>query len=230
MIEINLLPGGRKKSSKKGRLALSLPNFGALKGFALPAADPWIISAAASVAVALLGSGWFLLSTSGDAEAVQAQIEVAVQDSARYAATIARSATLQAQSDTIARRVAIIQEIDQARYVWPHLVDEVGRAVPDYVWLTRFAQVAPGDPIAFQIEGRAGTMLALTTFMEALEASPYIQGVEFVSTQQVEQGAPGGLSQMIYQFTFDMQSETPPPELVQRVPLFGPADSAGGGT
>lgn len=229
MIEVNLLPGGRKRSAKRGRFALALPNLGALKGIGLPAADPWMLGAAAAVTIALLGSGWFMLSTAGKAEEVQAQIATAVQDSSRFAATIARSGTLQAQSDTIAQRVRIIQEIDQARYVWPHLVDEVGRAVPDYVWLTRVGQTSGGDPISFQIEGMAGTMLAIATFMETLEASPYIQGVEAGPSQQVPQELSGGLSQMIYRFTFDMQTEAPPPELIQRVPLFGPAPAPGGG-
>jgi Tfp pilus assembly protein PilN len=37
------------------------------------------------------------------------------------------------------RQVNIIKSIDQDRYVWPHIMDEVSRALPQYTWLSLVA-------------------------------------------------------------------------------------------
>jgi Tfp pilus assembly protein PilN len=39
--------------------------------------------------------------------------------------------------------------VDGRRYLWPHLLDEISRAVPPYTWLTRVSaesQSGPGQP------------------------------------------------------------------------------------
>jgi Tfp pilus assembly protein PilN len=41
--------------------------------------------------------------------------------------------------DTLLRQVNIIKSIDQDRYVWPHIMDEVSRALPQYTWLSLIA-------------------------------------------------------------------------------------------
>ena len=79
----------------------------------------------------------------------------------------------------------IIQEIDGARYVWPHIMDEIARNLPEYTWLTELLQVSLGDELQFRLVGRAGNNFALTQFMENLEASLFIRGVRLLSTDQI---------------------------------------------
>ena len=62
------------------------------------------------------------LGLRSDREELQVQLNEAVQDSARFADLIARTALLTARRDSIAQRVAIIQEIDHGRFVWPHIL------------------------------------------------------------------------------------------------------------
>ena len=38
--------------------------------------------------------------------------------------------------DTLLRQVNIIRSLDEDRYVWPHVIDEISRALPQYTWLT----------------------------------------------------------------------------------------------
>jgi Tfp pilus assembly protein PilN len=224
VIEVNLLPGGRKRSGKAARFSFSLPKLGGGKrGGGLPRRDAWTLGSAAAVIVALLGSGWLFFAVAGQAEDLQVQIEAAEGDSVRFADVMERSATLQARSDTIAQRVAIIQDIDGDRYVWAHLMDEVGRALADYTWLTRFFQVSRGEEVAFRLEGRAGQYFALTSLMENLEASPYIRGVELISSEQTQVQSADGITQLVYEFVLEAASEPPPPEIVETVPLFGSA-------
>jgi Tfp pilus assembly protein PilN len=178
------------------------------------------------VAVALLGSAWLVSSVSGDVEELELQLEVAARDSIRLADVLEESNLLQARADSIAERVEIIQQIDQDRYVWPHLMDEVARAMPDYAWLTGIFQTstAGSEDLVFQIQGQAGTYFALTTFMENLEASPFINGVQLIESQQVAvAGDDAGGDRLLYEFTLEASGGTPPPELIETVPLFGPS-------
>jgi Tfp pilus assembly protein PilN len=192
-------------------------------GVSLPRFDPWTAGAIAAVLLALLGSGWLAMGVAGEVEELEVQIEVALRDSIRLADVMERSATLQARRDSIAERVAIIQEIDGSRYVWPHLMDEVARALPDYTWMVRLVQMARTDQVLFRLEGRAGTYFALTSFMENLEASPFVRGVRLLSSEQTPVTGEGGVTQLVYEFVLEASSADPPPELVETVPLFGPS-------
>ena len=178
------------------------------------------------MAIALLGIGYLFFSVAGEREELEVMVEVAVRDSIRFADVISQSRLLQSRADSIAQRVSVIQEIDEGRYVWPHLMDEVARAMPDYAWLTRLAQIEVLDTPTFQIEGRAGTYFALTSLMESLEASPFIQGVQLIASEQVEIVAEdGGGARLLYEFILEASAEEPPPELIETVPLFGPSVS-----
>jgi Tfp pilus assembly protein PilN len=214
MIEINLLPGGGKKRAKKsgggGGRKLFLPSLGGLP------TDGYIIGAVVSVLAVLGTLGWWYMGLSSRQEEVQVALADAVQDSANYADLIERNATLAARRDSIAQKVDIIQEIDAGRYIWPHLMDELARALPDYTWLTQVIQVSVGDVLQFQVRGRSGSNLALTTFMGQLQESPFISSVVLVQTEQVLE--PTG--QVVYDFQLDCEYTAPPIELIETVPLF----------
>ncbi|HEU4884194.1 MAG TPA: PilN domain-containing protein [Longimicrobium sp.] len=137
MIEINLLPSGtpRRLASSSSRRAPggpSLPSLGA---------DPRVAGlAGAAVLLALLGAYWFW--TSGSARgSLQAQVDAEAADSVRLERTIALMKTLDTRRDTIDRKMEVIRQVDTRRYVWPHLMDEVSRATPPFMWLTKLAVV-----------------------------------------------------------------------------------------
>lgn len=219
MIEVNLLPGGRKSAGGGGSgRSFSLPRFSG----SLPKGDPWVIGSAAIVAVAVLAFLWMFSRVGGEVDRLEAAERAAVQDSARLAEVIRRTEQLQARRDSIAQRVDVIQQIDGARYVWPHLMDEVARALPEFTWLTRMVQLTPGELPTFSLEGRAGTIFALTTFMENLEASPFISGVRLIASGQGLMDVGGGAQRPVYEWTIEAAAREPPSELIEMVPLFGP--------
>ncbi|RMH11284.1 MAG: hypothetical protein D6701_15280, partial [Gemmatimonadetes bacterium] len=177
MIEVNLLPGGKKRTSKRSKVSLSLPD---LKSIPL---DPYILGAAAAVILALGVSVYWYLSISDRRAEVDIALAEALEDSANYADLIERQNALTARRDSVAQRVSIIQEIDAGRYVWAHVLDEVARALPEYTWLTQILQVSVGENLEFQIGGRAGNPFALTNFMNNLEQSPFIRNVRLINTE-----------------------------------------------
>jgi len=219
MIEVNLLPGGKKRRPSKGGGGggsflgkLSVPSLGSLSF------DVYTMLAVAVVAGVLGTLGWWYMGLSSRQEEVQVLLAQAVEDSTDYADLIARNATLAARRDSIAQKVDIIQEIDALRYVWPHLLDELARALPDYVWLTEVIQTTSvGETVNFQVRGLAGNNNAMTLFWRQLQESPFIRGVQLVQTQQVLQ--PGG--QLVVEFQLDCVYGRPPLEFLETIPLFG---------
>lgn len=216
MIEVNLLPGGKKRSSKGRGLSLSgfsLPRLGG----GGPSGDPYVLGAVVAGVVALSVVGWLYFGVSGDREETQVALEEARQDSVRFADLIQRTNQLTARRDSIGQRVSIIQEIDAGRYVWPHILDEVARALPEYTWLREVTQLQT-DPLQVRLGGHAGSNFAITNFMRNLEASPFLRGVTLERTEQALSEA--DQSDIIYMFELTVTFEPPPLDELQTVPLF----------
>jgi len=105
--------------------------------------------------------------------------------------------------------VEIIRGIDADRYIWPHVLDEITKALPAYTWIVDMGGAAPAAPppgapqpgaakadtsadsavvvpaIQFQVNGRTVDIQAYTRFLRQLEASPWITDVTPVSAQTV---------------------------------------------
>ncbi len=218
MIEVNLLPGGKKRTSK-GRgfslSGLSLPSFGG-GGAGMPG-DPYVIGAIVAGIISLAVIGWLFFGVNGDREDVQVALDEAVQDSLRFADLIERTNQLTARRDSIAQRVAIIQEIDAGRYVWPHVLDEVARSISDYTWLREIVQVQ-GSPLQLRVAGRAGSPFAITNFMRNLEASTFLRAVQLERMEQVQSEADN--TEIIHEFELLVSYDAPPFESLETVPLF----------
>lgn len=220
MIEVNLLPGGKKRSSKgRGFSGISLPSFG---GGGLPT-DPYLLGAIVAAIVAVGAMGWLFLGVSSDREETQVALDEAVQDSIRFADLIERTNQVIARRDSIAQRVAIIQEIDADRYIWPHIMDEIATALPDYTWLSSIVQ-SQADPLELRLSGSAGSTFAITTFMRNLEASRFLRGTTLERSEQGQ--APDGSGDIINLFDLTVMYEPPPLEELETIPLFDAGTAA----
>ena len=223
MIEVNLLPGGKKRSGKGRGFSLSGLSF--LKGGGGgPLADPYILSAIGAGILSFGLMGWLFFGTRSRHEDLQVSLETAAQDSARFADLIKRTTELTARRDSIAQRVEIIQKIDADRYVWPHIFDEIARALPDYTWLTAITQTG-SDPLTLRVAGEAGNMYAITTLMTNLEASPFLRAVtlEHIEGRQSKVDP----QDIVQDFSLTMNYQSPPLDQLHTVPLFenGPGGS-----
>ncbi|HKK50396.1 MAG TPA: hypothetical protein VKA74_02360, partial [Myxococcota bacterium] len=110
MIQVNLLPGGKKRS-RGGGFSFSLPKLGGGGGGGpgLPA-DPYTLGAAAAGVLSLGVMAWLFLGIGAEREELDVALTEARQDSVRFADVIQRTNQLTARRDSIAERVAIIQE------------------------------------------------------------------------------------------------------------------------
>ena len=205
MIEINLLPGSGKKNRATG---FSLAAIAGKAGSRVK--DPFMIAAAVSIVAATGSIGWLHVTQTARAEDLAERERRAVQDSTRYVAVLRERNRALAQRDSIQRQLEIIKSIDNDRFVWPHVMDEVSRALPPYTWLKGIQQVAviapppppppkadengkpvppppPPEPPAmkFQLSGNTADIQALTRFMKLLEASPFVKNVTIAKAELV---------------------------------------------
>ena len=225
MIEINLLPGARKKSRSSGGSSVDVRALVASLGERFK--DPWMGIAVGGVTIGLLAiAGMFFLQ--GRAEtALLAQERVAAQDSARFEGVVRATRLAEAQRDSIQRQMAIIAAIDGERFIWPHIMDEVSRALPTYTWLRSVSQsnaattvspeaVAAGTApkLTVRVIGLTVDVQALTIFMKQLEASDFLENVTLaVSEVTTVEG------KQVTEFTLDLAYSKPPATSVRTVPL-----------
>jgi Tfp pilus assembly protein PilN len=137
MIEINLLPGKRKQA-KGGGASFNFAGIG--QSIISKVKDPYLIGASAVAILAVVIVGFMFLRQEARERSLLEKEQKAVQDSTRYAAVLREKARAEAQRDTVARQLNIIRSIDNNRFVWPHLLDEISRALPPYTWLTSVRQ------------------------------------------------------------------------------------------
>jgi len=242
MIEINLLPGARKKARSRG------PSFNigdAFKDVASRVRDPWMISAVAGAAIGVVAIGVMWTWQSRRESSLTEREQTAVQDSTRYASVIAERVKAEAQRDSVRKQIAVIAAIDGTRLVWPHIMDEISRALPPYVWLRSITQTsavsneppevqagvskpAPkkgpggGAPapvtdegvLSLQVVGNTVDIQALTRFMKALEASPFLQNVTLLRSDVVMQQGKEAT-----EFRLDIQFQKPDPSTLHTVPF-----------
>ena len=138
MLQINLLPGGRK--SARGGNSFNIA--GALGSVGQRIRDPWLVGAAAAVVVSVATVGVLFTSQQARAAEVTTKLETAVRDSTRYANVLGARRKLIAERDSVHRQLQIIRTIDDNRYNWAHILDEVSRALPAFTWLTILEQTS----------------------------------------------------------------------------------------
>ena len=136
MIHINLLPGANKKKASS-KPSFNFSSIGA--GLSGRIKDKMLIGAAASVLLAVVAVGALYTMQTAFAGELEARKDRALADSTRYANFLKDRYHAESVRDTLLRQVNIIKSLDEDRYVWSHVVDEVSRALPQYTWLTSVA-------------------------------------------------------------------------------------------
>jgi Tfp pilus assembly protein PilN len=98
--------------------------------------DKFLIGTVAASIIALAAVGvLYTTQTAKEAELTERR-DVALRDSARYATFLKDRYRAEATRDSLLRQVNIIRSLDEDRFVWPHILDEISRALPQYTWLS----------------------------------------------------------------------------------------------
>jgi Tfp pilus assembly protein PilN len=192
MIQINLLPGPKKKKKGGGGAGFEMPNFGEM--FA-KVKDPLLLVAVGSWVVVGGGLGGVYVWRERTISGTAADSARVAKEEKRYSNLIAQKKKTDSLRVKVENEIIEIRTIDDDRYVWPHTLEEVTKALPDYTWLVNieFLKVQePADtghhappPIKFQIEGRTSDIEAYTRFVRQLSTSPWLTNIVVGAAQTV---------------------------------------------
>ena len=185
MIEINLLPGAKKKRGGKGG-GFRLPD---LKSLAASVKDPWLIACVAGWLLVAGAIGLFYLPRKAKISSLEPQLAAAHREARRLEAVLATKREAEAKKDSLLAQINVIRDIDRERYIWPHIMDAVTAALPPYTWLDGIANQAADSAggVAFQLTGKSADIQAVTRFVRNLEESPFLQNATAVSTAVVRE-------------------------------------------
>jgi len=203
MIEINLLPGKKKKAATGAGFRLALPDF---QGLIATIKNPWLFVVSAA-AIIVIGGGLFaFIAYSTRLRILNSKLADVQAEKRRFDAVIAQKRQSEKIRDSLVAEINVIRGIDADRYVWPHVLDQITKALPPYTWLTGISvaggnNLAPGTPGAIAapggvdstgvpqvrvwITGSTVDIQAYTTFLRQLAASPWLTDVMPATTSTV---------------------------------------------
>lgn len=139
MIEINLLPGAKRTTSRGVKFAPGA----ALASIGSNFKDKFLIFGVVTAVIGVGAIAGMYVYQSREETAIIARESAAATDSARFAAVLTAREHAETARDSVYQQVAIIKSIDDTRYTWPHLLEAINLAVPQYTWLTSISQTSP---------------------------------------------------------------------------------------
>jgi len=175
MIRVNLLAPERatkKKSGGGGGISgPSLPSGGAVQSYL------FLILFAGLAAVACGALWWFQENTLKDLDTRIAADTKRRQD---LQAIEAQVKAFQQKKAILENKVAVIEMLRAAQKSPVHLLDEVSKSLPDYVWLTQMDETR--GSVSFG--GQSNSLAAVADFISALQTSGWFPVVELVSSTE----------------------------------------------
>jgi Tfp pilus assembly protein PilN len=207
MITVNLRPGQKRKRRAGNPFAGLLNGLSGLKELSAKVKDPLLMGAVGAWVFVAAGLGLIYLNQVRQLYTLEPRLEQARSEHKRFKAFLADKRRQEKIRDSLLAQITVIRNVDGDRYIWPHLLDEITKALPAYTWLVDLGFTAPPAPparpagappapavdstvvvrpaVAFQINGRTIDIQAYTRFLRQLEASPWIVDVMPVSAQTV---------------------------------------------
>jgi Tfp pilus assembly protein PilN len=204
MITVNLRPDLKRKRARSPLQGV----MEGVRGVGAKVKDPLLLASIVSWVGVLGWLGYVTLGTTRELNALEPQLEATRAEHKRFKAFLTEKRHQETIRDSLVAQIGVIRTVDGDRYVWPHLLDEVTKALPAYTWLVDMGFAAPAaapvsalpadaaqdttaaepfvsPPVSFNVNGRTVDIQAYTRFLRQLEASPWVTDVTPVSAQTV---------------------------------------------
>jgi Tfp pilus assembly protein PilN len=203
MITVNLRPGQKRKRSGSSFNFKGM--FDSFRDLGTRVKDPLLLGAMAGWICVLAWLGFVYLNTVRQLYTLEPRLEQARSENRRFKTFLADKRRQEKIRDSLLAQITVIRNVDGDRYVWPHLLDEITKALPAYTWLVDMGPIAAAPAnaappktkadsaavdsmarmLSFQLNGRTIDIQAYTRFLRQLEASPWIDNVTPVSAQTI---------------------------------------------
>lgn len=180
MIEVNLIPDEERKKVRRVRVAR--PRIG------IPGLDMFL-----SVILLLAAAGALFFINRGKTSQINSlddKITAARQELRELEKEKKLVEDIQQRQNELTRWVSLVQDLNKDRALTFHIMDELNRLKPDYMWFVSFEENAGN----FKIEGKTFSNLIISNFMVRLRESPYftnIQLQEITERREMDQDVMG---------------------------------------
>lgn len=128
--------------------------------------------------------GWRWYSLSSEHTRLLREIASAEQEKQRLEAIIQKGKEYKAKKDLLQRKIALVSELKRNQSGPVHLLDEVSKQLPDFLWLSRMNE----SGFRVQIQGKATTYNAVSNFYNNMTRSGYFQDVVLGPITAVAEG------------------------------------------
>jgi Tfp pilus assembly protein PilN len=139
MITVNLRPDLKRKRARSPLRGM-LEN---VRGLGGKVKDPLLLGSVVSWVAVLAWLGYVVIGTTRELNALEPQLEETRAEHKRFKTFLAEKRHQETIRDSLVSQIGVIRTVDGDRYVWPHLLDEVTKALPAYTWLVDMGFAAP---------------------------------------------------------------------------------------
>src|SRR5918999_5937214 len=143
MITVNLKPGQRRKRSGGNPFKGLLDNLSVFREISAKVKDPLLMGAVGAWIVVVAGLGLIYLNNLRQLYVLEPRLEQARSEHKRFKAFLADKRRQEKIRDSLLAQITVIRNVDGDRYIWPHLLDEITKALPAYTWLVDMGSAAP---------------------------------------------------------------------------------------
>jgi Tfp pilus assembly protein PilN len=198
MININLKPGAKRQAPKGDAMAAWR---GRLSSIGERVKQPGLLIAGFAWVAVIAVMGGLYLHTQSQLSGLQPQLQRDRDEYQRYQVFVQQKHHEEKVRDSILTQIGTISSVDQDRYTWSHILDEVAGAVPDYTWLTTISAAVPANqstgstvsssdsttplPVSVLITGETNDLENFTAFLRRLGDSPWLVNVLPVKTETI---------------------------------------------
>ena len=165
MIRINLLPREERVSAPR----ITLPKIG---GSLLP--------------MGILGGAVVLIALTAGLErtkvgALRRDVAQVQEEVRAIQPQVDRVKKLTSQREELERRLEVIRQLDEGRFVSVRMMDNMSREIPKYLWLTAVKQENSG---IVTVRGLTFSNLIVADFMMSMERNPMFANVDLIQTNR----------------------------------------------
>ncbi|HKQ97955.1 MAG TPA: PilN domain-containing protein [Candidatus Polarisedimenticolia bacterium] len=174
MIKINLIA-----EAQKGKAREKAPR---LEGAASALGQNVLMVGVVVLALMVVGWRWYRLA--GEHRTLVSEISRAEQERERLQAIIKKGEDYKAKKDLLQRKIALVSQLKRNQSGPVHLLDEVSKQLPDFLWLDNMNEAG----WTVQISGKATTYNAVSNFYNNLNGSRYFTNVVLGPITAIPQG------------------------------------------
>jgi type IV pilus assembly protein PilN len=171
MIRINLLPSERKQK----------------KAAAATTGQKIIVGSTLIIMAALGFIGWRFMTLQRESTQLDADLLAANQERTRLQSIIKQVQQFEVQKGQLKERVDLIEQLRAAQTGPVHMLDQISRALPPTVWLTKMTADPKDTSISGQHRADRGPRrrTVVTEFVQNLEATNYFKrSIDIVKSDQ----------------------------------------------